>query len=197
MGVWRGGPLFACLTSVMMIAEWVGQIAAPPAIPHLTSTEGMWVQFLVYKGRSHGPNWALVVGLTSVFSPILHSGAFLMGPERMLPGQVPRRPQHSRPEQPSKWDLQQSSTSFPRHCPDGGVGEGSNGTKGPEWAGGRGVGEWRGPHRPCSHESGRGQGNGSQSRSNDQSRSRHVSNLPHHHPQCVLWVDEGTERTRI
>lgn len=58
----------------------------------LTGTEGMWVQFLVYKGQSHGPNWALVIGLTSVFSPILRSGAFLIGPERMLPGQVPRKP---------------------------------------------------------------------------------------------------------
>lgn len=179
----------------MMITEWVGQTAAPPAVPHLTGTEGMWVQFLVYKGRSHGPNWALVVGLTSVFSPILHSGAFLMGPERMLPGQVPRKPQYSRPEQPSKQDLRQSSTSFPRAAQMEVLGrEVTHGTKGPEWAGGRGVGEWREPHRPCSHGSGRGQDDGSQSRSNDQSRSRRV---PHHHPQCMLWVGERTDRTHI
>lgn len=97
----------------------------------------MWVQFLVYKGQSHGPNWALVIGLTSVFSPILRSGAFLIGPERMLPGQVPRRP---RPEQPSK-------PGPVANLPSASLGSAQMGelgsTEGPEWAGGRDIGEWR------------------------------------------------------
>lgn len=112
---WGFGEGPVCVSDLCNDDHRVGGTDSSPACrSSLNRHEGMWVQFLVYKGRSHGPNWALVVGLTSVFSPILHSGAFLTGPERMLPGQVPRRPQYSRPEQPSKRDLRQSSTSFPR-----------------------------------------------------------------------------------